>query len=263
MNLLYANCYAFTPGESVGPHASQSVMRLVCLAGHGRLDVPDGGWDLHPGMVIGLRRAQPRWYRAADKDPFTLIGVHVGRGHRPAAHVDVPRWPVVRAPSPSAWLRHDQAGHVTICARRLAAVFAEPPSAGRTRHLAALLAVFDAECDRLTELPVHAAPLVELAAWLTAHLDQEVSRSDLAKRAGMAESTFAAAFTAIHGSPPGQFLIAARIRAAATLLADTVLPIPEIAKRCGFPDAPHFARTFRQWQGTTATQWRNTRRGGL
>ena len=130
MNLLYANPYAFSPGESVGPHVSRSSLRLVCLSGRGLLDVPDGGWKLQPGMVVGLPMACPRWYRAADKDPFVLIGIHVGQANEPLDHPSVARWPVTGAIPTSGWLKHDHAGHATQAAQRL------PASAARvcSRH---------------------------------------------------------------------------------------------------------------------------------
>lgn len=78
----------------------------------------------------------------------------------------------------------------------------------------------------------------------------------MAQRAGMAESTFAAAFRTCYGMPPLRYLAELRLTFAAELLVTTALPVVEIARSCGFSDARAFARKYR----TSATAWLRSRR---
>jgi two-component system response regulator YesN len=48
-----------------------------------------------------------------------------------------------------------------------------------------------------------------------------------------------------------------RIRHACRLLASSSLSIQEIASRCGFPNANHFSRVFKEMTGTTPREYRN------
>ncbi|MEW9031158.1 MAG: helix-turn-helix transcriptional regulator, partial [Planifilum fimeticola] len=48
-----------------------------------------------------------------------------------------------------------------------------------------------------------------------------------------------------------------RIRHARRLLTSTSLSIQEIAGRCGFPNANHFSRVFKEVMGTTPREYRN------
>ncbi len=48
-----------------------------------------------------------------------------------------------------------------------------------------------------------------------------------------------------------------RIRHASRLLTSTSLSIQEIAGRCGFPNANHFSRVFKEVTGTTPRAYRN------
>jgi AraC family transcriptional regulator len=62
-------------------------------------------------------------------------------------------------------------------------------------------------------------------------------------------------FRSVLGSAPAQVQTAARLRRARELLRYGALPIGEIARRCGFEDASHFARVFKRELGCTPREW--------
>ncbi|MCF3107096.1 helix-turn-helix domain-containing protein [Streptomyces roseoverticillatus] len=66
------------------------------------------------------------------------------------------------------------------------------------------------------------------------HLSEPLTVADLAGWAGMSPRTFARHFTATTGMTPVQWLLGQRIAAAQKLLERTGLPMPEVARRCGF-----------------------------
>lgn len=253
-----ANIYPFAPGEVVGPHASQSVMTVVCLRGVGILDLPSGSCPLATGDVLRLELGTPRRYRADARDPFVLIGVHATA--QPGLPVHAAALPLPYGGEAAGLRRHDASGHLRAAAERLCAVFAERPSAGRGALLAAQLAVLDAEWERLAEAPVPDGRLGAVASWLRLSFNRPITRAEMARRAGLAESTFAAAFRATYGVPPLRYLNDLRLERARDLLASSGASIEEVAAACGFNDLPWFSRNFRRRYGMTPSAWRRERR---
>ena len=97
----------------------------------------------------------------------------------------------------------------------------------------------------------HVIDLVE------ARLDEDLSLADLAGAARLSASHFARAFKLTTGVAPYRYVVARRIGRAQSLLADTRLPIIEVAARCGFSDPGHFATLFRRETGYSPRQYRN------
>ncbi len=65
-----------------------------------------------------------------------------------------------------------------------------------------------------------------------------------------------------HELTPAQWIIRRRLeRAKQLLLHDPPRSISGVARRCGFADASHFGRRFREAFGTTPGDWRDARRG--
>ncbi|UJB45617.1 GlxA family transcriptional regulator [Streptomyces sp. A1-5] len=76
--------------------------------------------------------------------------------------------------------------------------------------------------------------LAQVRAFALAHLDEPLTVSALAARAGMSPRSFARHFTAATGITPLRWLVDHRIAAAQKLLERTDLPMPEVARRSGF-----------------------------
>ena len=60
-----------------------------------------------------------------------------------------------------------------------------------------------------------------------------------------------------HGITVKQYVTAYRLKMAKELLAYTVLPIADVADRCGFSDASYFAKIFKQSDGVSPKDYRN------
>jgi len=97
---------------------------------------------------------------------------------------------------------------------------------------------------------------VETALWMEAHADQPVPLAGLAQRAGLSAFHFLRVFTRVLGVTPHQYLVAARLRRAARLLADPERPVTEVAFEAGFGDLSHFVRTFRRAAGVSPGRFR-------
>ncbi len=90
-------------------------------------------------------------------------------------------------------------------------------------------------------------PLSEVLGWMLEHLEEPLSVTRLARRAGTSPRTFARRFRAATGTTPHQWLLAQRVLLAQRLLETTDEPVERVAQRCGFASAAglraHFSRS--------------------
>lgn len=95
--------------------------------------------------------------------------------------------------------------------------------------------------------------------YLNSHLEQNPSLTEVAAVVGVSMHHFARAFKQSTGIPPHRYLMERRVERAKVLLAQTNLPLPEIAFRLGFSSQSHFTTVFRQTTGTTPKNYRKAR----
>ncbi|WP_201411697.1 AraC family transcriptional regulator [Mesorhizobium sp. J8] len=79
---------------------------------------------------------------------------------------------------------------------------------------------------------------------IEARMSQKLSLADLAERSGFSPDHFARLFKKATGKTPYQYLMDSRIQRARYLLANTSMPIMQIAAECGFADQVHFNKAF-------------------
>ena len=83
----------------------------------------------------------------------------------------------------------------------------------------------------------------------------------MAARAGLSPFHFLRVFAAVIGVTPHQYLVRARLRHAAQLLADPERSITDIAYDVGFADVSNFVRTFHRAAGVSPRGFRRAARG--
>ena len=110
--------------------------------------------------------------------------------------------------------------------------------------------------EALPVTPPERARVLAVARLLDAAYDEPLSLDDLAAAAGLSRYHFVRVFRAVAGDSPHQYLIGARLRAAANRLLDTREPITAIALDVGFNDISHFHATFRRTFGAAPGAWR-------
>lgn len=87
--------------------------------------------------------------------------------------------------------------------------------------------------------------------------------ADLASVASCSTATLDRRMRKVFGISPSQFVLKVRIDHARDLLADTFLPLADIAIQCGFYDQSAFGRQFARLSGESPGQYRRRARGHL
>ncbi len=100
-------------------------------------------------------------------------------------------------------------------------------------------------------------PLPELQAWMSGHLDADLSVPALAARAGMSERTFARAFRQAVGTTPAAHVEALRVERARVLLETTAAPTEAVARQCGFGTVETLRRAFARRVGVSPAAYRD------
>jgi AraC-like DNA-binding protein len=91
-----------------------------------------------------------------------------------------------------------------------------------------------------------AARLAPVLAFIQQHVQEPLTRDDLAERAHMSPSRFHVAFRRVMGVPPLQYVARIRLRRAQQMLVTTDHTVAEVGEACGYPDAFHFSRLFKR-----------------
>jgi len=98
--------------------------------------------------------------------------------------------------------------------------------------------------------------------FLEAHLDGNINLDRVARECDLSVSHFARAFRQTFRSPPYRWLIERRVARAKDLIANSHLPLVEIAMQSGFSDQGALNRSFKRISGVTPGKWRGeTTRG--
>jgi AraC-like DNA-binding protein len=102
---------------------------------------------------------------------------------------------------------------------------------------------------------------VEAALWFDAHAAEPVGLEEAAAEAGLSAYHFLRLFARALGVTPHQYLVRARLRLAARLLAEDDRPITDVAFDCGFADLSNFVRSFHRAAGLPPRRFRQLARG--
>ena len=102
---------------------------------------------------------------------------------------------------------------------------------------------------------------VQTALWIDANAHEPIELASCAREAGLSPFHFLRLFANVLGVTPHQYLVRARLRRAARLLADDQRSITDVALDVGFADLSNFVRTFRRAAGVSPRRFRQAARG--
>ena len=97
-------------------------------------------------------------------------------------------------------------------------------------------------------------------AFMRANLDRSIGLEDIARAVERSASHLARTFKTDIGVPPHRYLMRLRVEKAQELLANTNLPIAEVAAESGFTHQEHLTHQFRRFYHTTPAAFRRSQR---
>lgn len=100
--------------------------------------------------------------------------------------------------------------------------------------------------------------LLRAIEMMEANLEEPIRLSEIAALLGTSMRHLERLFARAFDASPSQYYMRLRLREARGLLAQTDLPVVEVALRCGFQNTSHFARRYREVYQTLPSQERRT-----
>ncbi len=98
--------------------------------------------------------------------------------------------------------------------------------------------------------------LRKVVEYIKEHLEEELSLDSLAALSGFSTYHFLRQFRASTGLTPHRYVLGQRLARARELLLESHLTVMDVAARCGFEDASHFAECFRTRYKLTPSAFR-------
>lgn len=114
-------------------------------------------------------------------------------------------------------------------------------------------------CEIVEQNRAALSPPIEKAVdFIEANYGRPLQVSEIADYAALSRHYFSRLFHKETGRSPIDYLADVRMNAAKEMLTEKALPVSEIAERCGFVNASHFSRFFREKTGQTPAAFRRT-----
>jgi AraC-like DNA-binding protein len=112
----------------------------------------------------------------------------------------------------------------------------------------------------LPRSPTPAALTAWQARQVVDYIDRNITEplrvSNLCAVVHRTESHFSRIFKRTFGVSPHAYIVNRRLELALRLIAESSLPLSQIALKCGFGDQAHLSNRFRQRSGMTPSAWR-------
>ena len=103
-----------------------------------------------------------------------------------------------------------------------------------------------------TRIAVSARDLNWISSYILLHLNEPISVAEMASRAQLSPSRFAAVFRSQFGCAPHQYVLRLRLSHARQLLERSDQTVAQIAELTGFAGVHHFAKTWKKQCGGNA-----------
>jgi AraC-like DNA-binding protein len=233
---------------------------ILCLRGKGFARIGGRTSAIRPGQLLWVNCHHPHAYWADAASPWALLwarldGPRLDRVERILFGEAFPLLPVdVRVLQP-------------IFRRIFRQMTSLKPNAESLLHaeIAGLLAMlYQAKIEAGSD----AAPAPSIPELLRKPLEKmrlyfhlPLRVGELAALAGTSPSHFTRLFGRVMGTSPINWLRRERINQAKRRLGETQDSIKEIARQCGYSDAFYFSRDFKQFTGSTPTDYRRREQG--
>ena len=242
------------------PEGTPQLVLIHCLQGEGWLEMSGTRWRVQPGQAIAIPPGAAHAYGASNDKPWTIYWVHmagaqVGRvarmlGVDPGKPLFTPGFDPALPPLYEAMIS------------QLARGYASAILLDASLTLARLVARLGLDAARPEGGGVSVAGRIERAlTQMEQNLDGRIRVADLAARASMSSSHFAALFKRKTGFAVLDYFLRLKMQRAGYLLDSTTLSIKVIANELGFDDPLYFSRCFRRVHNCSPSAYRSIPKG--
>lgn len=124
-------------------------------------------------------------------------------------------------------------------------------------YLLAILTLISRKCSDTPRGSSEAKKrVIEICRYIYENCGSIGSVGELANMMHLSESRFSHLFSRVVGVSPQSYLLRAKIDTSKELLANTDLPVGQIAASVGFKDQNYFSRAFKRFVSTSPTEYR-------
>jgi len=105
------------------------------------------------------------------------------------------------------------------------------------------------QSSKSAALGIRNEKLIQIITMFDDLLDQQIDLDELAYKVGISRRQLERLFVRHIGKTPKRYLVDLRLQRARALMAETDLPVSEVAAACGFETVSHFSKRFREQFG--------------
>lgn len=242
------------------PEGSPQLVLIHCLQGEGWLEMGGTRWRVQPGQAIAIPPVTAHAYGAAADRPWTIYWVHMAGAQvgRVARMLGVETGKPLFNPGFDPALPPLYEAMISQLSRGYAAAILLDASL----TLARLVARLGLDAARPEGGGVSVSNRIERALTLMEqNLDGRIRVAELAARANMSSSHFAALFKRKTGFAVLDYFLRLKMQRAGYLLDSTTLSIKAIANELGFDDPLYFSRCFRRVHHCSPSAYRSIPKG--
>jgi len=255
---IVKECFAGTivnvPGCTYGPHMQRELQIVQLHTGSMRVDIDGKIIEVQPGHLLLLLPGHRVYIASAEKAEtwhrwITVFSYEI-EAEALGMLAELPQ--VLPASEQMSRLMD-----ILVGLQKQGTV--NTPGAGHTLALAAFQ-LYAADSRKSAYSETHPA-ISQVKTLIQDRFREDLALHDLAEAASLSPSYLIRLFRQHEGLRPRQYLWRYRVERGVELLRGTGLPIGEIAERCGFKTAYHFARMVKEHKGLTPTEIRSGHRG--
>ena len=242
------------------PEGTPQLVLIHCLQGEGWLEMGGSRWRVQAGQAIAILPGAAHAYGASGDNPWTIYWVHMAgaQAGRVARLLNVDGGRPLLNPGFDPALPPLYEAMIAQLARGYASAILLDASL----TLGRLVARLALDAARPEGGGVSVSTRVERTLTLMEqNLDGQISVADLAERANMSPSHFAALFKRKTGFSVLDYFIRLKMQRAGYLLDSTTLSIKVIAAELGFEDPLYFSRRFRLVHNCSPSDYRSITKG--
>lgn len=224
------------------------------ISGHGNLRYENKRLRVNPGEAMLLLVPHNHRYYVDDGGSWEFFWISMHGEEALRIHREV-----MAVTGPVARLKPRTVEILAECC--LSYVRGEGRASGTASAIAyrALMALYDDVFAGHYADSAESSPMAPVIAYILRNLHRDLPVEDLSAFSGLSRAHFSRLFAASEGMPPAEFVLTARMRRAAKLLAtNSALSVKDVAGLIGFSDANYFSKVFRRQFGTSPTEFRTT-----